>query len=278
MNTSMQLKALIRNLAEKTKVSPQSIMANYMLERMLERIAKSKYQSNFVLKGGLLIASMVGLDSRATVDMDTTIKGYPLTEEKLREMLGEVVMIPVDDNITFSLKNVVPIREDAEYGGMRVGLEARFENMRVPLKIDVTTGDAITPRAIQYQYSLMFEERKLNVMAYNTETVLAEKLETILSRSTANTRMRDFYDIYILTKLQGGQIDVALLGEALRATSENRASQTALESAEATLENILISAEMKRLWENYTENYPYAHSISWDETCRAVCGLFESLG
>jgi predicted nucleotidyltransferase component of viral defense system len=274
MNTATQLKALIRNLAEAKNINPQSVMANYMFERLLERIAKSKYQSNFILKGGLLIASMVGLDERATMDMDATIKGYPLTAEKLREILDDVIAIPVEDNIAFLIKGVAPIREDSEYGGMRASLEARFDKMKVPLKIDVTTGDSITPRAIQYQYPLMFEERKLDILAYNLETVLAEKMETILTRSTANTRMRDFYDIYILTKFHSERIDFALFGKALRATVENRASMPALESAENTLESILGSTEMKQLWEDYGTNYPYACDIIWDEAFRSVKDLF----
>jgi len=277
MNTAVQLKALIRNLSEKTKVNAQSIMANYMLERLLERIAQSHYQNNFVLKGGLLIASMVGLDSRATVDMDTTIKGYSLTQQNLQEMLTEIAAILLDDNIEFALKSVAPIREEAEYGGMRASLEARFENMKIPLKIDVTTGDAITPRAITYQYPLMFENRTLNILAYNLETVLAEKLETIFSRSTANTRMRDFYDIFILTKLYGERIDMTLLGNALRATAQNRASLDRMKSAANTLEVILGDSEMKRLWADYSKNYMYASDISWSDVCRAVQNLFEQL-
>jgi len=274
MNTAVQLKALVRNLAEAKNINPQSVMANYMLERLLERIAKSKYQNNFILKGGLLISSIVGLGERATVDMDTTIKGYPLTVEKLHEILTEVIEIQVDDNITFLLKGVAPIREDAEYGGIRGSLEAQFDKMRIPLKIDVTTGDSITPQAIEYQYPLMFEDRNLDILAYNLETVLAEKMETILTRSTANTRMRDFYDVYILTNLYREQIDFTLFGKALCATTENRASTIALESAENTFENILGSIEMKRLWEDYGENYPYARDIAWDEAFRAIKDLF----
>lgn len=191
-----------------------------MLERFLERVSVSSYKDSFIIKGGFLIASMVGLDSRATMDMDATIKGYPVTEETIQKMIMDIIAIPLEDDISFTFKSIGEIREGDEYTGYRVALTADYPPMAVPLKRDITTGDKITPREIEFSYKLMLEDRSISVMAYNLATITAEKLETVISRGDQNTRPRDYYDIYILHKLQGGNIDTGTLAEALKATSE----------------------------------------------------------
>lgn len=202
MKNAMQLKAIIKNLAKEKHISAQLVMQNFMLERLLERISVSKYQQNFILKGGFLIAAMVGLDTRATMDMDATIKGLPVNEQTIREMFEEICKIKLDDDVRFSFRSIGEIREGDEYTGYRVSLFANYQPMAVPLKLDITTGDRITPKEIEYRFKLLLEDRSISVLAYNLETIMAEKLETVISRGDQNTRPRDYYDIYILAKLQ----------------------------------------------------------------------------
>ena len=198
MKNAMQLKAYVKNLAKEKKISAQIVLQNYMLERLLERISVSEYRDNFILKGGFLLAAMVGLDTRATMDMDATIKGLSVTKEKISQMFIDICKIHIDDDISFEFSGIDDIREVDEYSGFRVSLSGNYTPMAVPLKIDITTGDKITPREMVYTFNLMFEERSINVLAYTLETILAEKLETIISRGDQNTRPRDFYDVYIL--------------------------------------------------------------------------------
>jgi len=187
----MQLKAFIKNKAVEKNISAQLVMQNYMMERLLERISLSKYQHNFILKGGFLISAIVGLDSRTTMDLDTTIKGLTLTHESIRLIFMEICNIPVEDDIVFEIVSIVDIRENDDYPGIRVDLKANYFPISVPLSVDITTGDKITPREVKYKFKLLFEERAIPIMAYNLETLLAEKIETVLSRGIANTRPRD---------------------------------------------------------------------------------------
>jgi predicted nucleotidyltransferase component of viral defense system len=214
MRNAMQLKAYIRKEAAERKISAQVVLQNYMLERLLERISTSDYRRNFILKGGFLISAMVGLDTRTTMDMDATIKELPMDGRTIRKLLDEICAIPVDDGVAFHVNTLEEIRKNDEYQGFRASLTAVYETMAIPLKLDFTTGDRITPREIEYEYQLHFEDRKIRVLAYNLETLLAEKYETVLSRGDQNTRPRDYYDIHILLYLQGERIDVGLLRKA----------------------------------------------------------------
>lgn len=222
MNNAMQLKAIINNMSKAKNISSQIIMQNYMLERLLERISLSPYRSNFILKGGFLIAAIVGLDTRATMDMDATLRGMPVNAVTIAKMFEEICRIPVNDNITFSIKRTEEIRESTDYTGLRVTLEALYPPMTVPLKIDLTTGDKITPQEIVYEYKLLLEQRNIKVLAYNLETIIAEKLETVISRGDQNTRPRDYYDIYIIHQLQWQNVNADSLRSALKATAQYR--------------------------------------------------------
>ena len=255
MKNAMQLKALIKNLAKEKCISAQLVLQNYMLERFLERISLSSYRDNYIIKGGFLIASMVGLDTRATMDMDATIKGYPVKEDSIRKMIEEMLGIPIEDGITFRLQSIHEIREDDEYSGYRASLIAEYGRMAVPLKLDITSGDKITPREIEYSYKLMWENRSISILAYNLSTILAEKLETILSRADQNTRPRDYYDVYILTKLQGENIDAKSLSLALSATAEKRGSAHLLSQFWDILSTVKSSSIMKSRWENYQKDF-----------------------
>lgn len=273
----MQLKAIIKNIALEKSISAQLVMQNFMLERFLERVSVSKYQDFFILKGGFLIAAMVGLDSRATMDMDVTIKGMPVTENTIKEMFIEICDIPLQDNVTFSFISIGDIREDDEYSGFRVSLSANFPPMAVPLKLDITTGDKITPKEISYEFKLLLEDRSIRVLAYNLETVLAEKLETIISRGDQNTRPRDFYDVYILSKLQSNSIEIEQLKSAIQATAEKRGSGLILTNYKAILEAIQTSEIMQNHWRRYQKDFEYANNISFEDTCISVSNLMEQL-
>ena len=277
MKNAMQLKALIKNLAKEKCISAQLVLQNYMLERFLERISLSSYRDNYIIKGGFLIASMVGLDTRATMDMDATIKGYPVKEDSIRKMIEEILGIPIEDGITFRLQSIHEIREDDEYSGYRASLIAEYGRMAVPLKLDITSGDKINPREIEYSYKLMWENRSISILAYNLSTILAEKLETILSRADQNTRPRDYYDVYILTKLQGENIDDKTLSLALSATAEKRGSVHLLSQFRDILSTVKSSSIMKIRWENYQKDFDYAKGIEFEECCNAISTLLESL-
>ena len=211
----MQLKAFIKNKAAEKHISAQLVMQNYMLERLLERISLSPYKNNFILKGGFLISAIVGLDTRATMDLDTTIKGFTLTHEAIRKIFTEICAVQIADDVQFEVVGISDIRETDDYPGIRVALKANYPPISVPLTVDVTTGDMITPREVEYSFSLLFDDRTISILAYNLETVLAEKLETVLSRNIANTRPRDYYDVHILYALRGAECDKATLRRAL---------------------------------------------------------------
>ncbi len=266
----MQLKALIKRKAAEKNISAQLVMQNYMLERLLERISLSPYRENFILKGGFLISAIVGLDTRTTMDLDTTIKGFTLTHESIREIFTEICMVEVDDDVEFSIENISDIRETDDYPGIRVSLRANYSPISVPLTVDVTTGDIITPREIEYTFKLIFDDRTLSVLAYNLETVLAEKIETVLSRSIANTRPRDFYDIHIIYVLRGAECDKDILRQALERTTEKRGSGQVMQNFTDIIKEIKASYQMQNLWKKYQNNFDYARDISFEEACNTI--------
>lgn len=240
INSARQLKDLIRNLSKKNSADAQILMRNYMMERLLERISVSDYKDKFILKGGMLVAAMVGLDSRSTMDLDATVKGVNITIEDVEKIVTSIISEQIEDGVEFRIKSVSRIMDEAEYPGVRVGMEAFFDGVRTPLKIDISTGDVITPSEIRYSFKLMLEDRSIEIYAYNLETVLAEKLETIISRNVANTRMRDFYDIHILQQIHAENIDADVFRDALIATSKKRGTQEMLKDVLAILDLSLI--------------------------------------
>lgn len=277
MKNAMQLKAYVKNLAKEKHISAQIVSQNYMLERLLERISSSEYHDNFILKGGFLLAAMVGLDTRATMDMDATIKGLPVTKETISQMFADVCKIHIDDDISFTFNGIDDIREDDEYGGFRVSLSGNYPPMAVPLKIDITTGDKITPREMVYTFKLMFEERSINILAYTVETILAEKLETIISRGDQNTRPRDFYDVFILNTLQKKNIDNQVLREAFAATVKKRGTEDIVTNYKEIIETVSTSSAMKDQWTRYQKEFDYARDISFEDTCEAITVLFNDM-
>ena len=268
IHSSKQLKDLIRNLSKEVGIEAHVLIRKYMMERFLERVSSSKYNGSFILKGGMLVAAFVGVEARATMDIDTTIKGIPVTMVDMERTITEISNIDLDDNVKFRIKKVSEIMDEAEYSGIRFSMDALLDGAVIPLKIDISTGDVITPREIAYSYKLMFEDRTIPIMTYPIETVLAEKLETVISRSITNTRMRDFYDIHILLKSQN--IDADILALALKRTAKKRGNFSLLENAESVLKIVKSDEDMKRLWNIYQKKFKYAGEYTWDEVIHSV--------
>ena len=273
----MQLKAFIKKKAFEKNISAQLVMQNYMLERLLERISQSKYKNNFILKGGFLISAIVGLDTRATMDLDTTIKGFTLTHETIRDIFEEICAVEIADDVQFELAGIYDIRESDDYPGIRVSLKANYPPISVPLTVDVTTGDMITPREIEYTFSLLFDNRSINILAYNLETVLAEKIETVLSRGIANTRPRDYYDVHILYTLRGAKCDTQTLQRALSRTAGKRGSLKILENYPDIIADIRASEQLRLFWKKYQRDFDYAKDISFDETCDTIQRIIDNI-
>lgn len=270
MRNERQVKDLIKNLAKKKDINAQILLRNYMLERLLERISLSEYKDNFILKGGMLVAALVGVDIRSTIDMDATIKNYPVSLEAIEKVFNSIISVPIDDGVTMIIKKIDEIRDEDEYSGFRISLDAKLDNARIPVKVDITTADKITPKEVSYKFDLLLEDRSIDILAYNIETVLAEKIETIITRSTANTRRRDFYDVYILLKLQIENIDFKVLSKATSNTANKRNTVKILLEGDLILKEIFSDENMYNSWENYQAKYSYSEDISWNEIKESV--------
>lgn len=273
---TMSLKATINNIAKENKVSAQSVLQTYMLERLLERISVSQYKDNFILKGGMLISAMLGIDSRTTMDIDTTIKGFELTEENVKKIMEDVCKIDLHDDITLKINRVEEIRENDDYNGYRLTFEAKYmNNMPVIMKIDVTTGDKITYREIEYSFELMLENRKINIWSYNIETVLAEKFEAIIKRGVLGTRIRDFYDVHMLLKTQIKNVDKKTLRVAIMYTAEHRGSLDIMKQWKEIVEELKDDETMISQWKRYKKNNFYAEGIDYKDLIDSIIVIGE---
>jgi len=269
---AMSLKAKIRNIAKAKGVSAQVVLQNYFFERFLDRLSQSEYREKFILKGGLLIAAMTGLDARSTMDMDATIQSFPLDEEHIKIAINTICTVPLDDDITFQITGITFIREDDEYGGFRISLNAIYEIINTPLSIDITSGDVITPKPVKRLFkSLLNSANQYELWAYNSETILAEKIETILRRSVGNTRPRDFYDVYLITKTQN--FDHNVFYRALSATSAHRGTTEKISNFSEILEAIEKSQILRNQWEKYKREYSYARDIKFEDTIKVIRDL-----
>jgi predicted nucleotidyltransferase component of viral defense system len=273
-NKAMSLKAKIRNLAKKSNVTAQVILQNYMFERFLERLSYSKYKNNFVLKGGILIAALVGISNRSTMDMDATVKNYPIEANSLIKAIKEICNINLLDDVIFLFLRIEAIRDKDRYGGYRAEIKANFDDIITPLTIDITAGDAITPKAIFYPYKTIFHEKIIEIWAYNIETILAEKVETILQRAELNTRPRDFYDIYILVNTQ--EFNEKIFIEALNNTLAHRKTQYLIDNCKLRVKAIEESETLKERWLKYSQNYPYAKRLTYEETITILKKLLKN--
>lgn len=275
---AMSLKALINNIAKENKISAQSVLQTYMLERLLERISVSEYKDNFILKGGMLISAMLGIDSRTTMDMDTTIKGFALTKENISNIMNKICKMDIDDGVTFEIQKIELIREDDDYGGYRITFKANYmEKMPVIMKIDITTGDKITYKEIQYSFELMLENRKIQVWSYNIETVIAEKFESIIKRGVLGTRIRDYYDVYMLFNVQKKNIDNSTLRDAIYSTAEHRDSLDTIKNWKKVISILEESEIMKKQWEKYQKNNFYAEEIKYEDLIESIKNIGQLL-
>jgi predicted nucleotidyltransferase component of viral defense system len=245
------------------------------MDHLLERFSQSRYQDHFILKGGMLIAALVSVTLRSTLDMDATIKDYPLEMNSLLQMFNEIMAIDIRDGIQYQIKKIENINEESDYNGYRISLMAYLDESQIPLKIDLTTGDRITPREIEFAYPMLLEKRSINIFSYNLETVLAEKCETILSRNISNTRMRDYYDAYILTKLKFDMINTGVFKTAFFETSSYRGSQTSQDERHNAFNMIKSSTDLERHWLNYQHRYDYAKEVSFADVCSSIEKLIE---
>ena len=274
---SESLKGRIRNIANSKNLRPQEILQMFFFERFLDRLSKSEYKFNFVIKGGLLISSMIGIDNRTTMDMDTTIKGVPLQEEVIRNIVSDIINIKVDDGIEFEITDISHIREEDEYENFRVHLIANFEKIKNDMKIDITTGDAITPKEIEYLYPCLFQEESLRILAYPLETILAEKYESVIKRNIATTRMRDFYDLYNLYNLKKDEIDFGILKQAIISTAKRRDSLSLMKQAKDIVEDIKEDTYLKELWKAYLADNLYVGNLDFLETVKIVETIEETI-
>ena len=271
---AMSLKGKIKNYAKSKSIAAQVVLQNYMFERFLARLSMSDYREKFVVKGGMLIAAIVGLDTRSTMDLDTTLRNLPLTEEKVMEAVENICKITLGDDVIFEVKSIAPIRKDDRYGGFCVRLDAIYDTIVTPLSIDVSTGDVITPEAVEYEFSgILDEEIRIKMWGYNIESVMAEKVETILSRGIFNTRPRDFYDVYILGTTQ--RYDKKIFLKALEATAIHRGSREQIIDKTGIIEKLSASEELIQMWEKYRKKFSYASEIQYADVMDVLIKMFQ---
>lgn len=274
MKTPEQMKGAIRNISKKTGVNPNSLLQMCLFEGILEKLSKSRYRNNFILKGGLLISSLIGVDMRSTMDMDTTIKGIPLNEETMTKIINEILEIEIDSEVNYRLVKLSPIREKDIYEDFCASISCTFGKINAVLNIDITTGDIITPREMNYAYSTILEDRKIPIITYSIETILAEKFETISGRNITTTRARDFYDLYMIYRLYGDKIDTGNLSEAIEKTSKHRATFESVLKHKEVADLLKKSDSVKTLWNKYVKGNPYAKDIDFLETV----SIYETVG
>lgn len=278
MKTPEQLKGTIRSMAVKKNLRAQEVLQMFLFERVLERLANSDYRDNFILKGGLLISSMIGIGERTTMDMDTTVRGITMEEGEIVKAVKEILAVNVDDGIAFEYQSIEPIREEDAYNNFRVHLNAKYGKIDSPMKIDITTGDAITPAAIRYDFPMLFEEKSVPVMAYTLETVLAEKYETIIRRNIGTTRARDFYDLHTLFRSRRSEVRPEILKAAVLHTAQKRDSLQDIADWREILKDMREEPQLYRLWENYIAENKYIGALELNTVFDTVNEVGELLG
>ena len=264
------LKAKASNLSNKTNIPNKYLIQNFMFEALLKRISKSKYKDKFIIKGGFLLSSIFGVNLRSTMDLDTTIKGLPLDRETITKVINEIISIDLDDNVKLEIENVKDIREEDLYSGFEVNLKAEIDGLKTNLMIDITTGDVITYKEVEFKYSTIFDNDTINIMTYNYETIIAEKFESIISRNIENTRMKDYYDLYMFVKLKWNDINKDTLRKAIINTSKARETLDYIANANKYIELISDDSRLKSLWNSYQNNYEYAKDIEFEDTINAI--------
>lgn len=270
MKTPEQLKGAIRSMAAKKNLRAQEVLQMFLFERIIDRLAASSFRDNFILKGGLLISSMIGIGERTTMDMDTTVRGIQMEEDEIVSAVKEIIAMDVGDGISFEFQKIEPIREDDAYNNFRVHLRAKYGKIDSPMKIDITTGDIITPAAIRYDFPFVFEEKTVPVMAYTLETVLAEKYETIIRRNIGTTRARDFYDLHTLYRSRKDVVQMDVLRAAVIHTAEKRDSVDDIRDWRDILKDIREEPQLYLLWDNYAADNKYIGDLKFNEVLDTV--------
>ena len=275
--TPEQIKGRIKSVAKQNNADGRTLMRIYMMERFLERLARSEYRDNFIIKGGILVTAMIGVAHRSTMDIDTSMKNLNLSAEDALQVVNQVKDIDLDDGVSFEVKDVSNIMDEMEYPGIRVTMNANVGRLITPLKIDISTGDVITPRAIEFNYDLLLEDRSISLWSYNLETILAEKLQTVLARGILNTRMRDFYDIRMLLDTYEDKVNKAVLKDAFAATCKKRGTDHLQEQAEEIIKIIEADEQLQVLWRAYQKKYSYAAEIDYASVISGVRKLMDSI-
>ena len=273
--TPEQIKGRIKSVAKQNNADARTLMRIYMMERFLERLAQSEYRDNFIIKGGILVTAMIGVAHRSTMDIDTSMKNLNLSAEDALRVVNQVKDIDLDDGVSFEVKDVSNIMDEMEYPGIRVTMNANVGRLITPLKIDISTGDVITPRAIEFNYDLLLEDRSISLWSYNLETILAEKLQTVLARGILNTRMRDFYDIRMLLDTYEDKVNKAVLKDAFAATCKKRGTDPLQEQAEEIIKIIEADEQLQVLWKAYQKKYSYAAEIDYASVISGVRKLMD---
>ena len=276
IKTSRQLKDKVANLSGNDSKKAQTLIRKYMMERFLARIARSEYKNNFILKGGMLVSALVGVESRATMDIDTTVRMLPLTKDNAIEVIAEIMKIDLDDDIFYEIKKVEDIMEEHDYSGVRFTVSVTLEKLRDTIKIDLSTGDEITPSAIEFSYPMMFDDERINIWSYNLETMLAEKLETVIARSTLNTRMRDFYDIHILWSEKANMINIETLRRAIINVARKRETLELFDTMDEILDDIAESDYLRNNWNNYRKGSYYVGDLEWSDVLETTVNILKN--
>lgn len=273
--TPEQIKGRIKSVAKQNNADARTLMRIYMMERFLERLAQSEYRDNFIIKGGILVTAMIGVAHRSTMDIDTSMKNLNLSAEDALRVVNQVKDIDLDDGVSFEVKDVSNIMDEMEYPGIRVTMNANVGRLITPLKIDISTGDVITPRAIEFNYDLLLEDRSISLWSYNLETILAEKLQTVLARGILNTRMRDFYDIRMLLDTYEDKVNKVVLKDAFAATCNKRGTDHLQEQAEEIIKIIEADEQLQVLWRAYQKKYSYSAEIDYASVINGVRKLMD---
>lgn len=273
--TPEQIKGRIKSVAKQNNADARTLMRIYMMERFLERLAQSEYRDNFIIKGGILVTAMIGVAHRSTMDIDTSMKNLNLSAEDALRVVNQVKDIDLDDGVSFEVKDVSNIMDEMVYPGIRVTMNANVGRLITPLKIDISTGDVITPRAIEFNYDLLLEDHSISLWSYNLETILAEKLQTVLARGILNTRMRDFYDIRMLLDTYEDKVNKAVLKDAFAATCKKRGMDHLQEQAEEIIKIIEANEQLQVLWRAYEKKYSYAADIDYASVISGVRKLMD---
>ena len=277
IKNAKSLKDQAKNIAKENNISIQQVLQNYMFERILERLSKSKYKENFIIKGGLLLSSIMGINLRTTMDIDTNVTGINLEKEELLKILNEILNIDIGDNVSFIIEKIEDIKQEEYYGGYKFKITGIYENIKIKFHIDISTGDVITPKAIEYKYKKIFDSSYIDILSYNQETIIAEKLQSILEKKLTNSRMKDYYDLYFFVNYKWDSIDKETLSKAIIRTFSARNSITELRNIKETIQTLENNPFLNRLWLDYSQKHEYSKNISFNDTIKAIEVIEETI-